>query len=112
MGDQSPPRRTLGDFGRSTNLQILSVAYTLDEANAFEIRTSLLNALKQNQFTGAEIEDPHQHLVNFYEICGTLKLDGITEDAKKLRLFPFTITDRAKDWLHNLPGGSIISWRT
>ena len=27
MGDQSPPRRTLGDFGRSTNIQILPVAY-------------------------------------------------------------------------------------
>ena len=28
----------------------------------------------------------------------------------RLRLFPFSLKDRAKNWLNSLPGGSITSW--
>lgn len=77
-----PPRRTLGDFGRRNNRQRLAINYQLVEANAFEIKFSLLNELKQNQFSGADSEDPNQHLVNFFETCGTLTLDGVSEEAR------------------------------
>ena len=107
MGDQ---QRTLGDFGRRNNQPRVVMAYQQDEANAnFEIKPSLLNTLKQNQFAGEEIEDPNQHLMTFYEICDTFMLNGVTEGSKKLRLFPFTLRDRAKDWLHTLPQGSIAT---
>jgi len=31
----------------------------------------------------------------------------VTDDQKKLRLFAFTLTGRAKDWLLSLPSGTI-----
>jgi len=34
----------------------------------------------------------------------------VTDSQKKLRLFPFTLTSRARDWLLSLPSGTIQTW--
>ncbi|KAL0295743.1 UNVERIFIED_CONTAM: hypothetical protein Sangu_3186400 [Sesamum angustifolium] len=35
---------------------------------------------------------------------------GVTEEQIKLRAFPFSLADQAKDWLYFLPSGSITTW--
>jgi len=44
---------------------------------------------------------PHIHLRNFLAKYDTIKLNGVSADAVRLRLFPFSLTDRANDWLLN-----------
>ncbi|XP_027184126.1 uncharacterized protein LOC113782434 [Coffea eugenioides] len=39
-----------------------------------------------------------------------MRLQGVTEDHIKLRAFPFSLADKAKDWLFYLPSGSITTW--
>ncbi|XP_065623864.1 uncharacterized protein LOC111986231 [Quercus suber] len=39
-----------------------------------------------------------------------MKPTGVTEDQIKLRAFPFSLKDSAKDWLYYLPSGSIKTW--
>jgi hypothetical protein len=34
----------------------------------------------------------------------------VTDSQKKLRLFPFTLTGRARDWLLTIPSGTIKTW--
>ena len=34
----------------------------------------------------------------------------VSEDAVRLRVFPFSLRDRAKEWLNSLPPGSITTW--
>ncbi|WRX31367.1 Reverse transcriptase domain - like 10 [Theobroma cacao] len=34
----------------------------------------------------------------------------VTDDAIRLRLFPFSLRDKAKSWLNSLPNGSITIW--
>ena len=34
----------------------------------------------------------------------------MSEDAIRLRLFPFSLKDKAKSWLNSLPAGSITTW--
>jgi len=34
----------------------------------------------------------------------------VRDDQKKLRLFAFTLTEKAKDWLLTLPSGTIQTW--
>ncbi|XP_073307104.1 uncharacterized protein [Primulina huaijiensis] len=50
------------------------------------------------------------HIVDFLEICDTLKFNGVSDDAVRLRLFPFSLRDKAKHWLNSLPVGSITTW--
>ena len=40
----------------------------------------------------------------------TLKIDGHTDEAKKLRMFPFTLSKETEEWFYSLPAGSITSW--
>ena len=49
-----------------------------------------------DQFRGTGEEDPTMHLTNFMELWGTLKMNGVSDDAIKLRLFPFSLRDKAK----------------
>ncbi|WCJ29408.1 hypothetical protein M5689_011047 [Euphorbia peplus] len=80
-------------------------------ANQWEIKPALLNMLTNNvTFYGLPSENPNAHLTNFLEVCDTFKINDVPAEAIKLRLFPFTLKDRAKVWLTSLPQGSITSW--
>jgi hypothetical protein len=39
-----------------------------------------------------------------------MKPTGVTEEQIKLRAFPFSLKDSAKDWLYYLPSESITTW--
>ncbi|XP_071921815.1 uncharacterized protein [Coffea arabica] len=55
-------------------------------------------------------EEPPKHLQEFDIVCSSMKPPGVTEKLIKLREFPFSLKDSAKDWLYYLPAGSIITW--
>ncbi|KAG7568068.1 Integrase catalytic core [Arabidopsis thaliana x Arabidopsis arenosa] len=80
------------------------------ENNNFEIKSSLINMVHGSKFHGLSMEDPLDHLDQFNMLCSTVKINGISEDAFNLRLFPFSLGDRARIWEKNLPQGSITSW--
>ena len=58
-------------------------------ANNFEIKLSFIQMVQQSQFGGNAMEDPNIHLANFMALCGTIKINGISDETIKLRLFPF-----------------------
>ena len=62
------------------------------------------------QFFSMINEDPNDHIVEFLKLCDTIKFNGITEDALRLHLFPFTLKDKAKIWLKKQPTGSFTTW--
>ena len=66
--------------------------------------------MQQIQFGGGPTEDLNTHLSNFLEICDTIKLNGVTEDVIRLRLFSFSLRDRAKFWLNSKPAGTFTLW--
>ncbi|KAL8120347.1 hypothetical protein AgCh_017503 [Apium graveolens] len=88
-----------------------SIIHPAIQANTFEIKPGTIQMVQNSvSFGGASTEDPNMHIRNFVEICSTFKYNGITDEAIKLRLFPFSLRDKAKDWLHSLPAGSITTW--
>ncbi|KAK5771026.1 hypothetical protein PVK06_047198 [Gossypium arboreum] len=62
------------------------------------------------QFDVLQDEDPNAYLVNFLELCNTFKINSVSDDAVRLRLFPFSLRNKAKQWLNSLPRRSITTW--
>ena len=77
-------------------------------ADNFEIKPNTIQMLPS--FYGRNHEDPYRHVDEFLEICTTFKLNNLTDDAVRLRLFPFSLKDKAKEWLYSLEPESITSW--
>ena len=67
--------------------------------------------VQQAQFSRSPLDDPNIHLAMFLEICDTVKMNDVTEDTIRLRLFPFSLRDKARGWLQSLQPRSITSWQ-
>ena len=91
------------------NQQPLCITFpTLDATTTFELKFVLIHLLPT--FHGLVGEDPHKHLKKLHVVCTSMKPTGVTEDQIKLRVFPFSLKDSAKDWLYYLPSRSIKTW--
>ncbi|KAL0367438.1 UNVERIFIED_CONTAM: hypothetical protein Sradi_3633900 [Sesamum radiatum] len=96
---------------RTADGAISSIVKPAVEANNFEIKPAIIQIIRSSvQFSSLPDEDPNKHLVNFLEICDTFKFNGVSNDAVKLRIFPFSLCDTAKDWLQSFAAGSITTW--
>ena len=81
------------------------------EAANFELKPVMFQMLQTiGQFNGLPNEDPHLHLKLFLEVSDAFKIFGATQDALRLRLFPYSLRDRARAWLNSLPSDSITTW--
>ncbi|KAL0444155.1 UNVERIFIED_CONTAM: hypothetical protein Slati_2138200 [Sesamum latifolium] len=90
---------------------ISSIVKPSVEANNFEIKPSIIQIIRSSvQFSGLPDENPNKYLINFFEICDTFRFNGVSNDVVRLKIFPFSLCDTAKDWLQSLPAGSIITW--
>ena len=105
-------QRTMFDYARPDMLETeSSIVRPVVTTNNFEIKPNIIQMVQQFvQFNGLQDEDPNAHLSNFLEICATFKINGATDDAIKLRLFPFSLRGRAKQWLSSQPKASIDTW--
>ena len=61
-------------------------------------------------FHGMESENPYSHMREFEEVFNTFKEGTITVDLMTLKLFPFTLKDKAKIWLNSPRPRSIRNW--
>ena len=110
MADQK--KKVLRDYAMpSVNGATSSIRRPAIQANNFEIKLAIIQMIQQTvQFEGLSQDDPNVHIANFLEICDTFKHNGVTNDAIRLRLFPFSLRDKAKVWLNSLPHGIITTW--
>ena len=66
----------------------------------FELKSSLINMVQASSFCGKPNEDANAHLQNFLELCKTVTIQGVTANAIRLRLFPFSLLGKAKQWVY------------
>ncbi|KAL5543361.1 hypothetical protein UlMin_007145 [Ulmus minor] len=109
-GGDAVPNRALKDYS-IPNVGISSIQRPPIQANNFEIKPAIIQMIQNSvQFGGLPNDDPNLHIANFLEICDTFKHNGVTDDAVRLRLFPFSLNSKAKARLISLPPGTITTW--
>jgi hypothetical protein len=108
----TPENTKLCDFTSTNNNDFICtpIAPPAPNANFYEIKPALLNLVMKEQFSGVSTDNVAAHLNNFVEICEMQKYKDVDGDIIKLKLFPFSLRGRAKDWLLSLPRNSIDSW--
>lgn len=106
----NPPRQTMRDYYKRTDIGRISLGFQPSNHVTFAIKNVVLVGLRDNQFDVSIIRDMWEHVIYFYETCSLCNLDGLTESRVKLRLFGFSLTRRAKDWLQCLPSGIDQTW--
>ena len=54
-------------------------------------------------------EDPYRHVDELSQVCEINQIHNVSADAMKMKLFPATLRDRAKDWFLKL-GKEFTTW--
>ncbi|XP_026402190.1 uncharacterized protein LOC113297822 [Papaver somniferum] len=104
----NPPPKSLRDYMFLIRVSQLSCIVLPATMETFDIRASTIQALPN--FYGMENENPYYHIRDFEELCGTMKFKYLADEYLKLRLFPFSLKDKAKSWLNALTPSSISTW--
>ena len=108
---EDPRRVTLEDYSSSSVPQFFtSIARPEVQAQNIAYPHSLIQLIQNNLFHGLPNEDPYAHLATYIEICNTVRLAGMHEDAVRLSLFSFSLSGEAKRWLHSFKGNSLKTW--
>lgn len=110
--NQDPALRTMYDYAKpSLTGTESSIVRSAVAANTFELKPNTIQMIQQFvQFDGLQDEDLNAHLANFLKFYDTFKINGVSDDAIRLWLFPFSLRNKAKQWLNSLPQGSITTW--
>ena len=65
-------------------------------ARNFELCTGLITMVQANLFSSLPSEDANMHLQHFLELCDTIVIKDVKLASIRLRLFPFSLSGRAK----------------
>ncbi|CAN6545159.1 unnamed protein product [Malus baccata var. baccata] len=100
--------RTLRELAMpNTDQQPLCITYP-NAGGGFELKSGMIHYLPK--FHGFSTEDANKHLMEFHVVCSGMRPANLDEEQVKLRAFPFTLEAKAKEWLYNLPPGSMNTW--
>ncbi|CAL9005572.1 unnamed protein product [Prunus brigantina] len=103
------PRKPLCEFSiPKVTDQPSCIVYPQLTVDRFELKSGMIHLLPT--YYGNTTEDPYMHIKQFFEICATIKIQGLNDEQIKMRLFPFSLKDKAKSWLYSLPNASIHTW--
>ncbi|XP_056688773.1 uncharacterized protein [Spinacia oleracea] len=111
MGDEVPAK-SLWEYGipDTTTGVLSSIVRPAVTAAHFELKPQFIQFISNDSFSGSPNDCPVSHIDNFLEKCDTMKINNVTDEAIRLRLFPFSLRDRAKEWLKDESTGSFDTW--
>jgi len=107
---QSMASSSISDFSSPSVAHVTIGPRVEVEDVDFEIKPSLITMVQASTFSGKPHEDANAHLQHFLEVCSTIAIRGVTADAIRLRLFPFSLFGKAKQWFYAQPD-DVNTWR-
>ncbi|KAM0981449.1 hypothetical protein ACFX2A_014783 [Malus domestica] len=107
--------RTIKEISASglDNAAPLCIQYplaALGKTDEFELKSSLLHHIPK--FHGMSMEDPNKHLKEFEVVCSSMTPVNVDGSILKMKAFPFSFLEKAKDWLYELAPGTVTSWES
>ncbi|GKE21311.1 reverse transcriptase domain-containing protein [Tanacetum coccineum] len=63
------------------------------------------------QFHGLPGDDANKYLDKFLHVTQSIKVNGVTDDALRLYLFPYSLTQHGTAWFDRLPRNSITTFQ-
>nr|GEW57955.1 reverse transcriptase domain-containing protein [Tanacetum cinerariifolium] len=82
------------------------------QAMNFGLKKDMIQQVKNFcQFHGLPGDDANNHLDKFLHVTQSIKVNGVTDDALRLYLFPHSLTHHATAWFDHLPRNSINTFK-
>ncbi|GJT34070.1 putative reverse transcriptase domain-containing protein [Tanacetum coccineum] len=82
------------------------------QATDFGLKNHMIQQVQNScQFHGLPGDDANNHLDKFLTITQSMKQNGVTDDALRLYLFPYSLTHHATAWFDLLPKNSIHTFQ-
>ena len=108
LNDEENVRRRLSDYVRPVlHRPVTHIHAPLARNASFRIDSHVMSML--SIFHGNPFEDPHKHVDKLSQVCEINQIHIQSADVMKMKLFPTTLRDRAKDWFLKL-GKEFTSW--
>jgi hypothetical protein len=76
---------------------LLCIVLPPTNATHFDLKPHVIQLLPS--FHGLDLENPYSHMKKFKDICATFKFQNFFDELVHLRLFHFSLHDRARAWL-------------
>ncbi|CAN6719198.1 unnamed protein product [Malus baccata var. baccata] len=113
--DMTVDNRTIKELSASglDNALPLCIQYpraAQNETDEFELKSSLLHHIPK--FHGLFMEDPNKRLKEFEVVCLSMTPVNVDGSILKMKAFPFSLLEKAKDWLYELAPGTVTSWES
>ncbi|KAM1404659.1 hypothetical protein ACFX2I_013122 [Malus domestica] len=113
--DMAADNRTIKELSASglDNAAPLCIQYPRaapDKTAEFELKSSLLHHIPK--YHGLSMEDLNKHLKEFEVVCSSMTPVNVDESILKMKAFPFSLLEKAKDWLYELAPGTVTSWES
>jgi hypothetical protein len=93
--------RCINDFSAPSSANVRTGPEMNIGNGSFKLKPALINMVQQSPFYDKASEDANAHLQHFMEIYNTFIIQGVTQDAVPLRLFPFSLLGKAKQWFYS-----------
>ncbi|KAM2175106.1 hypothetical protein ACFX1Q_034544 [Malus domestica] len=80
------------------------------KTNEFELKSSLLHHIPK--YHGLSMEDPNKHIKEFEVVCSSMTPINVDGNILMMKAFPFSLLEKAKDWLYELASGTVTFWES
>nr|GEW75530.1 reverse transcriptase domain-containing protein [Tanacetum cinerariifolium] len=108
-----PDLRTMEELCQpSLNGRVGPISSIAIQVTNFGLKNDMIQQVQNScQFHGLPGDDANKHLDKFFHVTQSIKVNGVTDDALCLYLFPHSLTHHATTWFDRLPRNSINTFK-
>ena len=77
----------------------------------YELRPCFIKLIRDQSFSREGNENLYSHLREFEQTCACLRIAGMFDKTLRWKLFPFSLTGRAKQWYSRIVGSMKGDWK-